>query len=357
MNDDQIRARAMAADFVALGGVWLDEIRKAGNTLRTNVVGGSVTYATLGARLFSSTRPEMIRLVLFEGTEFPQEVLDTFRHWRVGLTILPCGNAPAARGIVHYGNTENERFYERLTSPLDTSTSDLDRIDILEARCFHFFDIPATVLESVQTISQARQDAHRSSLSRKARLVMWEPQAKSCKPEYLAAHLLAAYSVDVFSPNHMELASFFDKQQSGVFDRNRVVQQANTFIESGIGSGFGCAIVRCAEHGCLVMLSDDRTLTPSRTVPPTWLPAYYGTESNMVVNSTGAGNAFLGSYAIGYQETGSYVEAAKFGTVGASFMVEQHGTPDLTGEGVEELWNGASVRRRLEEYTKRCAIA
>lgn len=37
----------MAADFVALGGVWLDEIRKAGNTLRTNVVGGSVTYGKM----------------------------------------------------------------------------------------------------------------------------------------------------------------------------------------------------------------------------------------------------------------------------------------------------------------------
>lgn len=95
-------------------------------------------------------------------------------------------------------------------------------------------------------------------------------------------------------------------------------------------------------------------LTVSRTIPPTWLPAYYEPGSEKVVNSTGAGNAFLGSFAIGYQETSSYVEAVKYGAVGASFMVEQVGPPTLTGEGINELWNNASVQSRLKDYLKRC---
>ena len=94
-------------------------------------------------------------------------------------------------------------------------------------------------------------------------------------------------------------------------------------------------------------------LTVSRTTPPTWLPAYYEPSSQRVVSSTGAGNAFLGSFAIGYQNTSSYIEAAKYGAVGASFMVEQVGPPTLTGGGINELWNHASVQSRLKNYLLR----
>lgn len=33
-----------APRFIAIGGVWLDEIKKDGKTLHENVLGGSVTY-------------------------------------------------------------------------------------------------------------------------------------------------------------------------------------------------------------------------------------------------------------------------------------------------------------------------
>lgn len=104
-------------------------------------------------------------------------------------------------------------------------------------------------------------------------------------------------------------------------------------------------------------ISWQKYLTLSRLIVPTWLPAYHRPGSGKVVNSTGAGNAFLGAFAIGYQDTGSYIEAAKYGAVGASLVVEQVGTPILAGQGPHELWNGASVRGRLEEYSVRCVTS
>ncbi|KAM3414066.1 Uncharacterized protein BST61_g10726 [Cercospora zeina] len=141
-------------------------------------------------------------------------------------------------------------------------------------------------------------------------------------------------AIDVFSPNHMELASFFSDGSVATFDRGGVERHAARFVQ-GIGAGDGCAVIRCAEHGCLIM-------------------ARPGSEN--VVNTTGAGNAFLGGFAIGHQETGSYVEAAKYGGVAASFVVEQVGLPDLEGEGIRELWNGESAKQRLEEYKRRCDV-
>lgn len=72
-----------------------------------------------------------------------------------------------------------------------------------------------------------------------------------------------------------------------------------------------------------------------------------------MVDPTGAGNAFLGAYAVGYLETGSVIEAACYGSVGASFAIEQVGMPEKTLDGDEELWNGVNVLSRLREYTSR----
>ena len=151
--------------------------------------------------------------------------------------------------------------------------------------------------------------------------------------------------MDVFSPNHEELASFFEESINPEFDLALVEEQAREFVESGIGlQGKGCIVVRAAGHGCLIL---------SKQHGAVWLPSYYSSESNMVVDPTGAGNAFLGAFAIGFQETGSYTEAAKYGQVAASFVIEQVGLPTKFGHGDWEVWNNCNVRERLAEYRAR----
>lgn len=114
------------ASFIALGGVWLDEIRKAGSATKTNVVGGSVTFgertktcwredpyltscastATLGARLFTAKNPTSVRLVFLAGNDFPQDVITTFRRWKVGLTVHHLSSLPSARGVIQYDGVD-----------------------------------------------------------------------------------------------------------------------------------------------------------------------------------------------------------------------------------------------------------
>lgn len=146
----------------------------------------------------------------------------------------------------------SERYYERLTAPLNTSVDDIEAFD-LRARSFHFFDIPAMILRSTSRILEARQLQSGSALGIPTPLLIWEPQAKSCRPETLEEHFEAAMSIDVLSPNHTELASFFTGEQTPGFSRDRVVLQARVFVERGIGAGKGCVLIRCAEHGAVVM--------------------------------------------------------------------------------------------------------
>ena len=59
-----------------------------------------------------------------------------------------------------------------------------------------------------------------------------------------------------------------------------------------------CIVVRAAEDGCLVVRSmvetEGRGGDGEVQVAMKWLPAYYPTDSESVIDPTGAGNAFLG---------------------------------------------------------------
>jgi sugar/nucleoside kinase (ribokinase family) len=177
--------------------------------------------------------------------------------------------------------------------------------------------------------------------------------------------------VDVFSPNHLELAAFFGESLSpsasasaseGYSEKDKtktkIEELALKFLDSGVGpSGNGLMLIRAGEHGCLLR---------SRALPsPVWIPTFYDPDSGSkprkqhakVIDPTGAGNAFLGAFAMGYLKTGgSVVEAACYGSVGASFALEQVGMPEKTEKGGEELWNGVTVFSRLREYMPRTKI-
>lgn len=90
-----------------------------------------------------------------------------------------------------------------------------------------------------------------------------------------------------------------------------------------------------------------------------WLPAYWMAEqSDKVVDPTGGGNMFLGGLAVAMARGRCMEEAASWGSVAASFAIEQVGVPQLgrDAEG-EETWNGVRVKDRLTEFYERIGWA
>jgi hypothetical protein len=92
-------------------------------------------------------------------------------------------------------------------------------------------------------------------------------------------------------------------------------------------------------------------------------------EIDRVVDVTGAGNGFLGGLCAGLDE-GLDVRDGEFeimwaglmiaviwGSVAASFIVQQVGLPVLTSSGDSrnrsEMWNGAGVRERVDNLVSR----
>ena len=147
------------------------------------------------------------------------------------------------------------------------------------------------------------------------------------------------------SPNHTELASFFglSGHQGEAVDREAIERCSVDWLSSGIGQdGSGAVVVRSGKEGCYVA-----TRTGSK-----WLPAYHQ-SGDKVTDPTGGGNTFLGGLAVGLARGKCMDDAAIWGSIAASFAIEQVGMATLTNHPDEERWNGEKVTDRLERFVDR----
>ncbi|KAL4753873.1 Ribokinase-like protein [Aspergillus terricola var. indicus] len=221
---------------------------------------------------------------------------------------------------------------------------------LITSKAYHFLESPPNIKSRVLEILVLRQ-----SFGIPNPLIIWEPAPLSCKAENLQLCMEVTHTVNVFSPNHLELARLFGEPLSTCFlDKEKIESMALRFLSTNTGVGpdrNGVVIVRAGEEGCLVC---------ARHIPPTWLPAFYKHGHDKVVDPTGAGNAFLGAFAVGYLQTRDAVQAACYGSIGASFALEQVGLPQLArDEGASangELWNGENALERLMEYQRSFGI-
>ncbi len=257
----------------------------------------------------------------------------------------------------------------------------------LTARTYHLICTPARCIELVKELLAKREELVASipSLSEKIPakpIFVWEPMEHSCRPSERMSFYEALKYVDVFSPNHDEMQALFaDLPNANLKDLGQgdAVADKHTFEVSPFGmylrlkaNGFGdktCALVlRQGEKGCTVC-SATRQFR---------LPAYHRTFTdlspeerdhwvNKVIDVTGGGNAFLGSFCIGLGLMGRWREkdpsiglsdfegAAFYGTVAASFAIEQIGMPKVAyrdSDGVE-LWNGDLPSDRISAILSR----
>jgi len=139
---------------------------------------------------------------------------------------------------------------------------------------------------------------------------------------------------------------------SGTPTQSIVEAVCSEFLEYGVGpQGLGTVIIRSGAMGAYVANLKDGGK---------WVPAFWSEEDGLahVVDVTGAGNSFLGGLAAGLHLTEDIYQATLYGTVSASFVIEQEGLPHMTqttdhsGRTTTE-WNGDSPQRRLDELQNR----
>ena len=222
---------------------------------------------------------------------------------------------------------------------------------LLRSRSFHFFVDPTQIIEQTTRLQELRKAA--GIITRPA--IIWEPKAYSCTPENLQAFIEAMRVVDVFSPNHIELARITEKEIPASLDERFLEDLCVPFFtpQNGGSHPQGMLVVRAGDQGCFVKSQSLRKGLPAYYAPPEKPEAI--PHASKVVDTTGAGNAFLGAFAVGFLTSSSdAIFAACAGNVAASFVVEQVGVPTLSSsEDGTELWNGENFFARFQAYRAR----
>ncbi|KAI0728759.1 Ribokinase-like protein [Fomitopsis betulina] len=179
-------------------------------------------------------------------------------------------------------------------------------------------------------------------------ITIYEPIPDRCVPEELQPLRNILASISVLSPNAEEALSLLSIQ--GPATKPLIEEACRRFMEYGVGpEGNGAVVIRSGALGAYVA---------TRKGGGEWIPAFWNVPEH-VVDVTGAGNSFLGGLGAGLALAGgNIVDATLYGTVSASFTIEQAGLPQLTETEIEdgsvtEQWNGDSPHRRLKELQER----
>lgn len=178
--------------------------------------------------------------------------------------------------------------------------------------------------------------------------VVFEPTPSSCHPGSRAALERVAGYVEVLSPNHEELLSFYGVALPDSCEETcEAVEGVMRHLLNSVGvgaEGKGVVVVRCGAIGACV---------GTRAGGLAWTPAYWATDSDRVRDVTGAGNAFIGGFVAGLKLThGNPYAAVLYGTVSSSFVVEQLGLPAITpSSGLENTLHRSNNHHHNNHFT------
>jgi len=342
-------------DFTTLGMFIIDQIHYGPAEARKmvdGVMGGAGTFAIYGARLFSPPpASEKLGWIIDAGYDFPEYCVSQIEALKTHAIFRNNPGRKTTQGWNSYGPGEH-RAFEYLSPKRRLEVQDLLECGLLRAKAMHLICSPQRAQIVRKELFSALKLAEDASPPTAPWLV-WEPVPDLCTPENRDEMFKTLPLVDVISPNHDELAGFFaDLPQTTSIKNTKegIEELARRLLEVGVGQeSSGAVVVRAGHRGSFVI---------SKNVS-IWLPAYYASEEDnshrKVVDTTGAGNSFLGGLGAGLAQTkGNLVYAVAMGIVAASFVIEQIGTPVLESkEGQPERWNGVRVDERMEEYVKR----
>ena len=233
---------------------------------------------------------------------------------------------------------------------------------MLTSKTYHLICTPPRCMKLVTDILARRKEIMKEQPELRAAdiapIFVWEPMEGSCRPDELPSFYKALKFVDVFSPNEHELSLLCNGARS---DENSMApeilyQFCNQLLTLGPGDESRAVVVRRGAAGCVVASHDRFVSLPAYHRPPpdgsAEEVAAWHADKTRTWDVTGGGNAFLGGVCIGLLSSANdqVVEsglaplelAAIYGSVAASFAIEQVGMPKLNRRQADgtELWNG-----------------
>jgi sugar/nucleoside kinase (ribokinase family) len=322
MTDGRSPHRASGPDddllprLVCFGNLTVDDLYLPDGTIRRGCVGGDALYAALGARLWEE-RTAMLAPI---GADLPKSVTYAMEQAGVAVAAMPRRAGTTIRNQVHYALDGTRRWV------LETTQDLFHELSVAPS------DIPEAALHAeailLSAMSLEAQEACVGFLRSRSDALL----ALDLQEDYIWGNeqrildLVAA--VDLFLPS--------EEEARRVAKREDWEELARWF-----GSlGPSVVAIKFAERGSLIYSRADDSLVQA--------PA----RRALVVDSTGAGDAYCGGFLAMYlRDPLDLGRAARAGAVSAAFAVSGYGTDGLLAADKDV------ARRQLEDEAGWLAIA
>ncbi|KAH8106249.1 Ribokinase-like protein [Cristinia sonorae] len=328
--------------FVSLGMFIIDEFEFIDPKQKTRrseepQIGGGGTYATIGARIWLP--PDEVGMIVDRGHDWPETIQNQLQAYGQDMWLY---RDDKSRETTRARNTyrEDARGFQYLNPRVRITPRDLSGTKLEDPKTLHFICSPSRARIILNEV------ANRPGWTP---VTIYEPIPDRCIPEELPALLEILPQISILSPNAEEALSLLAMPLD--VTRGVVEEAALQLLSFGVGAeGRGVVIIRSGHLGAYVANVE----RGGQWVEAYWTPS----DSDRVVDVTGAGNAFLGGLGAGLHFTkGDPFEATLYGTISASFVIEQEGLPHLehntSRTETGELWNGSKPQKRLESLRKR----
>ncbi|KAG8830343.1 hypothetical protein FRC17_005029 [Serendipita sp. 399] len=308
---------------------YLDEDGQPTGREAEEQASGGGTYAAIGARMFLPD--EQVAMIVDRGHDFQPSVQETLNSYGNRMWIFRDHQDRETTRALNLYRGEH-RGFEYLTPRLRITPKDYT--DEQRGRYLHFICSPKRAKEIMSQVG---------GIPEWDPVTIFEPIPDRCVPSELPALRDILQVIHILSPNASEACNLLSIQYQDEPDKETVERAADILYSFGIGPrGQGAVVIRSGASGAYVKDSQSKGK---------WVDAYYtAIDAGRVVDVTGAGNAFLGGLAAGLSlcEDDIYI-ATVYGTVAASFVIEQHGLPSL----MNNRWNDGDPVERVQEVVAR----
>ena len=295
--------------FITIGGSSISSLDFADGRHIRALYGGNATYSAVGMHVWT----ESIGIVTSVGSSFPQREFDVLEE--VGIDVSGVRRRSSSREFeVHINyDRDGKRLYEppkgvlgflQRFAPgvLGLMAGPMWRSLVPQAEDIPpaYFQADGAMVCASEYGSQARIA---EALRGKVRTMVLDPPPLVLRPHGTIPKGLVDLSIpDVVLPSEQELFDYFG-------DGVPLEEGAEGLKALGARN----VVVKLGERGSMVF---DEAKATWRIVP------IYKTN---LVDPTGAGDAYGGGFLVGLVETGDPLQAALYGTVSASFVIEGEG--------------------------------
>ncbi|GBL38171.1 uncharacterized protein C16C9.01c [Anaerolineaceae bacterium] len=293
-------------DLLALG-IIIDDLVLADGTTQMGLLGGGGPQTAFGMRLWS----ERVGLAAGVGADFPQTARDWLQAAGIDTSAVRQTAQPTLRAWqLLEADGRHTQVWRSPSSALPVNLA-LDTATL-----------PAThrSLQGLHTgIHPEEPNLQRlqalRAITRVLSIETWRAAPSPPSPAAVRTWLQLA---DIFSPNLREAESLVGAGEPLLLAQ-RLIELGGRVIALRMGAA---GVLVCAPNQ-----------------PALHLPAL---EVRIATQPLGAGNAFCGGFLAGWAATADAASAAAYGTVAASFMLEQPGLPPAPAT------LGAEAQRRLQ---------